>query len=192
MRPVLVLASACLLIVSGCLGDGASTTSTDMAAGDMLRLPGMPGDPCKSTCDCGFGLACDTGRCTPSARIEYCCERPMCPPGNKCQDATGNFSVCPGMVPMPDMAMMMPPMPDMGRPPMGDMTMPPPNDGGMMGPKSCQSNNDCPLAACPQGSKGCTCSTTPMGMLCVPTCTVAADCPMMNPAFQCRNGVCAP
>jgi hypothetical protein len=32
-----------------------------------------------------------------------------------------------------------------------------------------------------------------MGMICVPTCTITADCPTSPMgALQCRNGVCAP
>lgn len=66
--------------------------------------------------------------------------------------------------------------------------------GGMMGPKSCVDAADCSTAdACPPGSKGCTCASSPMGMICAPTCSTAADCPM-GPmgALKCNMGVCVP
>ena len=64
---------------------------------------------------------------------------------------------------------------------------------GGMGPQSCQSAADC-TGACPPGSKGCTCSDSPMGKICVPTCTVAADCPTgpSGQSLQCMNGICVP
>ncbi len=77
----------------------------------------------------------------------------------------------------------------MGMPGDGGM----PDGGGMMGPKTCMAPADCALADCPPGSKGCTCGQTPMGQLCIPTCTTNADCPM-GPMGQlsCKMGVCAP
>lgn len=73
---------------------------------------------------------------------------------------------------------------------------PPPDDGGgmMMGPKSCTTPADCMVTDCPPGSKGCTCGQTPMGSLCIPTCTTNADCPMgpMGMQLSCKNGVCGP
>jgi hypothetical protein len=65
--------------------------------------------------------------------------------------------------------------------------------GGMMGPKACANNGDC-AGACPPGSKGCGCTQTPMGMDCIPTCAMAADCPIgpMGQKLNCRNGYCAP
>ena len=85
-----------------------------------------------------------------------------------------------------DMGMMMPPT-DGGVPPADGG----PADAG--GPRSCTSTADC-TSACPPGSRGCTCSSTPMGMACVPTCTTTADCPMAPPGitFTCRMGICAP
>lgn len=67
------------------------------------------------------------------------------------------------------------------------------DDGGMMGPKTCTSPADC-NGACPQGSIGCTCANSPMGMICVPTCNTTADCPMgpMGMQLVCNNGVCTP
>jgi hypothetical protein len=65
-------------------------------------------------------------------------------------------------------------------------------DGGT-GPKSCTTSSDC-TNACPSGSKGCTCSTSPNGMFCAPTCTASSDCPAgpMGTTLTCQNGVCAP
>ena len=99
--------------------------------------------------------------------------------------------------PRGDGGMMMPPPDDGGMmmPPPGDggMMMPPPGDGGMMGPRTCTTTADC-TGACPPGSVGCTCGTSPMGQRCAPTCTTAADCPRdpMGTVFQCRTGVCVP
>ncbi len=64
---------------------------------------------------------------------------------------------------------------------------------GTMGPKTCTAEADC-VGACPPGSVGCTCGTTPMGKLCIPTCTKNADCPagMGGQTLTCQNGVCAP
>lgn len=66
-------------------------------------------------------------------------------------------------------------------------------DGGTMtGPKSCTSAADC-TGACPPGSAGCTCNSTMMGMICVPTCTTSAECPMGPMGqLQCKMGVCQP
>lgn len=66
--------------------------------------------------------------------------------------------------------------------------------GGMMGPKACSSPADCALTDCPPGSKGCTCGQTPMGSICIPTCTTSADCPMgpMGMQLNCNNGQCGP
>jgi YHYH protein len=65
--------------------------------------------------------------------------------------------------------------------------------GGGMGPQSCMTEADC-QGACPPGSLGCTCSDSPMGQICVPTCTTAADCPDAPPGmtFECNMGVCVP
>ena len=67
------------------------------------------------------------------------------------------------------------------------------NGGGGMGPRNCTSGADC-AGACPPGSKGCGCATTPMGMMCIPTCGASSDCPAgpMGGALQCRNGFCVP
>ncbi|MEZ4312333.1 MAG: YHYH protein [Polyangiaceae bacterium] len=64
--------------------------------------------------------------------------------------------------------------------------------GNMMGPQSCANEADC-VDACPPGSKGCTCAPSPMGDVCTPTCTTAADCPMPpGMMLQCMNGLCVP
>ncbi len=64
---------------------------------------------------------------------------------------------------------------------------------GGMGPQSCVSASDC-TDACPPGSKGCTCSDSPMGKICVPTCTTSADCPTgpNGQSLMCNNGICVP
>lgn len=64
---------------------------------------------------------------------------------------------------------------------------------GGMGPQSCTMASDC-TNACPPGSKGCTCADSPMGMICVPTCATAADCPMGpdGQTLTCNGGVCVP
>jgi len=65
--------------------------------------------------------------------------------------------------------------------------------GGMGGPKSCDDPSDC-AGACPQGSVGCTCAQSPMGMICVPTCSKNTDCPAgpMGQQLVCQNGTCVP
>jgi hypothetical protein len=65
--------------------------------------------------------------------------------------------------------------------------------GGMGGPKSCTDASEC-AGACPQGSMGCTCAQSPMGMICVPTCQKNADCPPgpMGGQLVCQNGTCVP
>lgn len=91
----------------------------------------------------------------------------------------------------PDMALPPPPPgPDMPPPPDGMMM----GDMAAMGPKMCTVVADC-TGACPPASKGCTCSTNPMGMkICVPTCTVPADCPpgMNGQVLTCTQGICVP
>lgn len=66
--------------------------------------------------------------------------------------------------------------------------------GGTQGPKACASAADCAPADCPPGSVGCTCGQTPMGMACIPTCNVDADCPLgpMGMPLSCKGGVCGP
>lgn len=60
-------------------------------------------------------------------------------------------------------------------------------------PKACQAPQDC-QGACPPGSKGCTCATTPRGdSVCAPSCSVDADCPAPpGMSGKCERGVCAP
>ena len=85
-----------------------------------------------------------------------------------------------GMMPPPD-GMMPPP----------DGMMPPPD--GMM-PTSCTMDADC-SGKCPVGAKGCKCAAPPMGtgMICMPTCSVTADCPkppMGTVTCDTTKGVC--
>jgi hypothetical protein len=87
---------------------------------------------------------------------------------------------------------------DGGPSPMQDAgPMPPPDGGpggsGPQGGKSCATEADC-QGACPQGSAGCTCHESPQGLMCVPTCASAADCPVLpgQPPFACNTGVCVP
>jgi hypothetical protein len=66
--------------------------------------------------------------------------------------------------------------------------------GGMGGggPQSCMTEADC-TGACPPGSLGCTCNDSPMGKICVPTCTTTADCPDGGGmTLTCNNGICMP
>lgn len=80
-----------------------------------------------------------------------------------------------------------------GMQPMPDGGMPAQDAGGMTGPKPCTMNSDC-VNACGAMAKGCVCGQTPMGMGCIPTCTVNADCPPgpMGMMLSCRNGTCQP
>jgi hypothetical protein len=56
----------------------------------------------------------------------------------------------------------------------------------------CTMVSDC-TNACPSGSIGCTCASSPMGMVCVPTCNTTADCPTGGPmTLTCHMGICAP
>lgn len=56
-----------------------------------------PVSACKTACDCSVqGQSCVNGRCvylTGAARI-YCCNKPFCPAGNKCEDNQGNQKLC--------------------------------------------------------------------------------------------------
>ena len=64
------------------------------------------------------------------------------------------------------------------------------------GPAACGVQADCEAAdACPpDAGKGCTCTTTPQGKLCIPACTADADCPKPpNQTLTCgAAGVCVP
>lgn len=63
------------------------------------------------------------------------------------------------------------------------------------GPQSCSDLSDC-VDACPDGSFGCTCATTPQGDLCVPTCTEDAHCEGLpgpgNLTCDEAEGICVP
>ena len=64
--------------------------------------------------------------------------------------------------------------------------------GASMTAKSCSAQSDC-AGACPPGSQGCTCHQSPMGKVCVPTCTQASDCPVPPMgALTCQQGICVP
>ena len=65
--------------------------------------------------------------------------------------------------------------------------------GSGPGPKACTTAADC-TGACPPGSQGCTCGNSPQGMICVPTCTVSADCPTspQGQPMTCNQGTCRP
>ena len=66
--------------------------------------------------------------------------------------------------------------------------------GGTGTPTACTTQSDCEAAgACPS-ELGCECTTTPMGQACVPTCTTAADCPVVpGRTFTCSAaGLCVP
>lgn len=56
-----------------------------------------PGAKCKTACDCPVqGQSCVRGQCVyllGSARV-YCCDKPYCPAGNKCEDKQGNLKTC--------------------------------------------------------------------------------------------------
>ncbi len=75
----------------------------------------------------------------------------------------------------------------------GDAGVPATDAGMTMGPVACTTTAQC-ATACPAGSYGCTCGSTPMGMRCIPTCRTVADCPTppAGMTFMCRSGVCAP
>ena len=205
----LAFALTLLVAAPGCFGDQMTPGSTDdmMAGGpmDMAMQPPRDGamgpracqveGDCVGACPPGsLGCTCasnpmGTKQCAPTCRTDSdCVVTPMgaatCQMG-VCRPGAGD-----GGMMMPD-GMMMPP-PDGMMPPADGGMMPAPD--GMMGPKSCNVEADC-AGACPQGSKGCTCSTNPMGQkLCTPTCTMNADCPVppMGGALTCRNGICAP
>lgn len=68
-------------------------------------------------------------------------------------------------------------------------TQPPPTGGGTGGtPRSCSQESEC-AGACPTGSKGCTCATSPQGMICVPKCETSVDCP---PGPNAQKMTCSP
>jgi len=72
---------------------------------------------------------------------------------------------------------------------------PAPEQEGPPAPKTCQSQQDC-NGACPSGSKGCACVSSPRGeKVCAPTCNADADCPVPPgaPPGKCdEGGICAP
>ena len=64
--------------------------------------------------------------------------------------------------------------------------------GGDPGTMACTKSADC-VGACGPMARGCGCGDTAMGMRCIPTCSVNADCPS-GPMGQlsCRGGFCTP
>ncbi|TNE50004.1 MAG: hypothetical protein EP343_09800 [Deltaproteobacteria bacterium] len=52
---------------------------------------------CKVDCDCTQGLLCapGTGKCVPGIVPTYCCDKPGCPTGKACTDASGTKGTCP-------------------------------------------------------------------------------------------------
>lgn len=61
-------------------------------------------------------------------------------------------------------------------------------------PSPCQADADC-AGACPEGSAGCACHSTPHGQkICAPTCGTDADCPSGDgfPPLSCRDNFCVP
>lgn len=77
-------------------------------------------------------------------------------------------------------------------PPPGD-AMPPPGDGGPMPPRACMVTPEC-VGACPMAMRPCVCAPTMMGLRCIASCAITADCPP-NPAgtpLVCRMGLCLP
>ena len=69
--------------------------------------------------------------------------------------------------------------------------MPPPGDGAPMPPRMCAVTAEC-VGACPMAMRACVCAPTMMGLRCLPSCVVTADCPP-NPsgaALVCRMGLC--
>ena len=75
----------------------------------------------------------------------------------------------------------------------GDVDEGPPDDGGVEEESdSCDSEEDCPLSACPDGSLGCTCKVE-IG-ICLATCNTDEDCPAPGNGedvdLVCEDGVC--
>lgn len=66
--------------------------------------------------------------------------------------------------------------------------------GGTGTPTACTAQTDCEAASACPSTLGCECTTTPMGQACIPTCTVAADCPVVTGrTFTCSAaGLCVP
>ena len=66
--------------------------------------------------------------------------------------------------------------------------------GGTGIPTACTAQADCEVAGACASALGCECTTTPMGQACIPTCTTAADCPVVTGrTFTCSAaGLCVP
>lgn len=60
-------------------------------------------------------------------------------------------------------------------------------------PPACMTTPDC-VTQCPRISRGCVCAPTMMGLRCVPTCVLTAECPPAPTGMMlfCRMGLCVP
>ena len=68
-----------------------------------------------------------------------------------------------------------------------------PGDGAPMPPRVCMVTPEC-AGACPMAMRACVCAPTMMGLRCIASCVITADCPP-NPAgaaLVCRMGLCMP
>lgn len=67
----------------------------------------------------------------------------------------------------------------------------PAGDGAMMGPRPCAVSAEC-MGACPMATRPCVCAPTMMGLRCLPSCMITADCPPnpSGPPLVCRMGLC--
>jgi hypothetical protein len=132
-----------------------------------------PPPPCETTDDC-------TDECPPDARGCTCGDTPM---GQRCIPTCEQDADCPsppghslGCVE----GLCRPEEPPPGHPPDG-----PP-------PPPCETTDDC-TDECPPDARGCTCSDTPMGQRCIPTCEQDADCPSPpGHSLTCDEGICKP
>lgn len=190
----------------GGTGPRACTTPMDcngacspMAIGCTCTTTPM-GQRCSPTCtvaaDCppngaGTVFECRSGVCAPAQGDGGTAPRD----GGMTPADGGTMPRDGGAMPPPGDGGMTPPPGDGGTmPPPGDGgAMPPPGDGGMSGPRVCGTSADC-TSACAPTARGCVCATTSMGQRCVPSCTVASDCPTdpLGTVFECNMGICAP
>ena len=50
---------------------------------------------CRTACECVAGLSCVDGACIRLDEPSFCCERPLCPQGQVCEQSDGEMGVCP-------------------------------------------------------------------------------------------------